>query len=645
MNASNVRPDTVTPSVSNVGWVSRVRFLASVSRSAVPSWASASVGSLFERYRSRTLVPESASAGDSSQAFLQPLDPLGELVALGLDGREALAQLLDPDPAFGEFGPEPGDGFAVDQRPVWGRGRSILVGGVPPCGPFRVDGRNDARVSVASGCDLGLRRLRTRPVSVFGGVRLRSGSFRLGFGFEFGCGGRRRRVLLRRPVGRLRRPGGRRVRRLLVGADRHIVRDGRHRRFDGWFLGSSPGFGLGLGRRCVVRFVRSGIVRVRSFRDVLVDRLGQFVAVHAPRPARVLRDARIAPVGGVDAAGVVLALPVERLVGRGRRLGVGRVGGVGGFAVRRVVGPLGSDRRVQVDLGSARRRLPRGFRGFDGRVPFRDPPVVHGSGGVGLRVGVLVRVGPIAPRGPLGYVGSVLLADRRRPAVRSDGTATRTAGYLDRREPDGLHLVDPDLVGREVERLLVGLEPPGLADVRHRAATAAVVDQVVVAREDVLGEFDVAGEPAVLERPVDLFDGRLLRVVLPARLPAAGGHGEEERQRVVGGLIGGPVSVLEPVDRCGLDRGLVRPRVDVVEDSNGPSANHEEVAVPGDDAPGELPVREVVEAVVPPAERTRLPSLDVDDRAGVHAPNGAHADLIVSGPVGSRTLPLCGTGG
>jgi len=82
------------------------------------------------------------------------------------------------------------------------------------------------------------------------------------------------------------------------------------------------------------------------------------------------------------------------------------------------------------------------------------------------------------------------------------------------------HLVEAHLVVRALEGLVAGDQLLAGADERgaHRATT--VVDDVVIAGENVLGELDVARELRVRERLVGLRERRFVRVVLRLRLAA-----------------------------------------------------------------------------------------------------------------------------
>ncbi|WP_231754444.1 hypothetical protein [Halapricum sp. CBA1109] len=124
---------------------------------------------------------------------------------------------------------------------------------------------------------------------------------------------------------------------------------------------------------------------------------------------------------------------------------------------------------------------------------------------------VLVGVGLVGRRFvPLAFRRRSVLRRRRRFAFRrlrrlcfarsgdSAGVVVlgrvRDLDWFDLRRID---FVDADLVVGLFEGFVVGEQATALADEGDAHRTAAVVDDVVVAAEDVLREFDVAGEAAV----------------------------------------------------------------------------------------------------------------------------------------------------
>ncbi len=165
------------------------------------------------------------------------------------------------------------------------------------------------------------------------------------------------------------------------------------------------------------------------------------------------------------------------------------------------------------------------------------------------------------------------------PGAQTSRRRRLAAGYVYHRHVGSVDAVDADLVRGAVERLLARLQPTAPADERERHPLAAVVDQVVVAGEDVLGELDEAGEPALPEPLVGLPERRLLGVVLRPGLPRLLAHDEQQGESGVRRLVGGQVGVREivhvaPDDSHDATVGQHRPHPPVG-DPSGEAVRHE----------------------------------------------------------------------
>jgi len=183
----------------------------------------------------------------------------------------------------------------------------------------------------------------------------------------------------------------------------------------------------------------------------------------------------------------------------------------------------------------------------------------------------------------------------------------------------GTDLVDADLVVGRLEGLVAVDEASGLADEPDTHRPALVIDHVVVAAENVLREFDVAGETAVGERFVDVGDGCLFGVELVAyvEVPLLQHRQQREcRRRRLASGHGGDLEVLDaPAPEADSD-----------------TVRHVEFGVARPHDARELLLREFLQTAVAASNRPLRPVIDAVDDACTHCLYNRHWPQIVCGP-------------
>jgi len=121
-------------------------------------------------------------------------------------------------------------------------------------------------------------------------------------------------------------------------------------------------------------------------------------------------------------------------------------------------------------------------------------------------------------------------------------------GDVDDVDVDVFDLVDADLVVGALERLVAADEVLAVADERRAHRAAAVVDDVVVAAQHVLAEFEVPGERPRGQRFVDVGHRCVFGVVLALGFAALFPHREQQREGGVRSDVRGSGRVLEIFD-------------------------------------------------------------------------------------------------
>ena len=151
------------------------------------------------------------------------------------------------------------------------------------------------------------------------------------------------------------------------------------------------------------------------------------------------------------------------------------------------------------------------------RVGARGSRLVRFGVGVGVGIGVGGSAGPVIRfRGVAGVI-SLLRTCRRCWVCLSPGTCpslARGARQVKHIDIDRSHLENTDLVVRLLEGLVSGDQATARPDEGDAQGSTPVVDDLIIATDDVLAQLQIAGERGGLQRLIDLGDGGFLGIVL-----------------------------------------------------------------------------------------------------------------------------------